>query len=310
MDGIIRMMQNGRINRTQNDEALAEFLERVERDFNNYLDSNPDLCDLQYMFAQNYDDPHVEQLYLLRYVYAYALEDTLMYKWVLEDRTNADNLSVESIGCGSFVDAWALKHAVESLNYSSEGIMHTGVDLVDWHYKFNSLDSQFIQADAGTYFDQKESLDSDVYIFPRSIGDFPQNVFLKIKNAFASKPITKPVLYLLISQRRVYEENEKTMIVRQPDAGRTGMLFETLYKRNFDLFRLACEKDYKRERLRDYDLLFEYPYDTYKMLEDLHDQCRNLGNIELCQICPMDRNPMLAMKHFSYNVFKFERTSE
>ena len=290
---------------TENDRALKAFLNRVKDDFDEYLDRRPDLCELPDLFGQ-YGDLHVQQLYLLRYVYAYALEDTLMYQWVLRDRQSAANLSVESIGCGSLVDAWSLKHAAESLNYPLEGVVHTGVDLADWHYKFDSLESTFIQADAGEYFSEKQSLDSDVYIFPKSIGDFPEDVFSEIKAAFASKPITKPVIYLMISQRRTPDKLE----VKTIDSNRTGELFETLSQRDFDEFQVGCEDEYNDEKLRNHSSLFDYPRAVYWKLNNLHDDCINVGNRDICGGCPMDRSPMLGMKHFSYNVFKYERKAK
>ena len=291
---------------TENDRALSGFLRSVEADFDDYLESNPDLCEIPDLFTDDYDKMHVEQLYLLRYVYAYALENTLMYKWVLEDRKSAANLTVESIGCGSLVDAWGLKHAADTLGMATDGIVHTGVDLADWHYKFDSLESTFIHGDAGAYFNEKQSLNSDVYIFPRSIGDFPEKVFYKIRDAFKFKPITKPVIYLMISQIR----SPGSLEVKSRDSQRTAELMQVLLQRDFDEFRLACEDDYTEEKLRDHDNLFNYPIGLYKKLVNLHDWCINVGNRDICGGCPMDRSPMLGMKHFSYNVFKFERKAK
>jgi len=292
---------------------LRKLLLEVEQDFRNFVMSGEDLCFLGKLFCQDkdadYNNVHMQQLYLLRYIYAYAIENRLMYQWVLQDRKNTKDLSIESIGCGCLIDAWSMKKAADLYNLSTEDVSYTGVDQVSWNYKFANLKSHLVIQDAGAYFDYKESLDSDIYIFPRSIGDFSDHVFSKIENAFASKPITKPVIYLMISQRREASQcDEGKLVVKQPDARRTGALFEILYQRDFDCLRLEHEDDYGEAKADNYHM-FKYPEETAAYLNNLQAKCIANGKRSNCMQCRINRQPMRKMKHFSFNVFKFERRS-
>lgn len=300
---------------SKNYNSLNKLFQSVEEDFMEYVDDSNDLCYLRSLFQQdNYDNPHVQQLYLLRYLYAYALENREMYQWLLKDYGSAKNLSVESIGCGCLVDAWALKNAADRLHFSTEGLVHKGVDIVSWHYKFASLKSSFIKKDAGDYFSKKKTLSSDIYIFPRSIGDFSEDAFSKIRRAFECKTITKPVIYLMISQRREakYKNGKEFLVVKQPDGKRTASLFEVFLSRDYECSKVMCEDDYGSDkRLRDYDDMFDYPWDVYSKLKKLQWKCSSNGTEKCLRECPngcsINRAPMLYMKHLSYNVFKFER---
>jgi len=293
---------------------LKSFLQEVESDFMEYVGDGHDLCYLSNLFHTekdlDYNDPHVQQLYLLRYMYAYALENMVMYRWALSDRGNAKGLAIDSLGCGCFVDAWSMKNAATFLGYSTEGVVHTGVDRVSWNYKFANLGSRFIKKDAAEYLMGRKTLDSDIYIFPRSISDFSLESFLKIKQAFETKTITKPIIYLMISQRKEtrYVNNKEELVVKQVDKKRTADLLRALLSRDFDYFKMTCEEDYDQNQdLRDYDKLFDYPWNTYALFDGLKWKCTSLGTSKCLSKCPITRKPMLKMKHLSYNVFKFER---
>ena len=93
--------------------TINDYLDDILEEFEDYVHSGIRLCDLKSVHFDagkipDYSNIHVQQLYLLRYAYAYSFEYKCMYRTLL-DRTNfRKNISVTSIGCGSMLDYWAL----------------------------------------------------------------------------------------------------------------------------------------------------------------------------------------------------------
>lgn len=97
--------------------TINDYLDDILEEFEDYVHSGIRLCDLKSVHFDagkipDYSNIHVQQLYLLRYAYAYSFEYKCMYRTLL-DRTNfRKNISVTSIGCGSMLDYWALANVV------------------------------------------------------------------------------------------------------------------------------------------------------------------------------------------------------
>lgn len=74
-------------------------------------------------------------MYLLRYAFAYAFEYSRMYRNVLAQMDDVNNISVTSVGCGSMIDYWPLVHALEMKRKIDCSIRYVGIDKIDWNYK-------------------------------------------------------------------------------------------------------------------------------------------------------------------------------
>ncbi len=286
---------------------LPEFINCVGQDFKKYIASNKELCKVRKLFDEgenpDYNDINVQQLYLLRFAYAYAFENKEMYSWILKDRKNSKNLSVESIGCGCLVDSWALQYAAETLGMPTNTIKYKGIDLVHWSYQLGILQNEFLRINAADYFNAIPSLDSEVYIFPRSIGDFSEKDFQRICNAFSQKKIAKDILYILISHRK------GTIKISDQDINRTNQLREVLEGRHY-----ICTKEMNKDKsmkhgLSHYDSYFgNYPPEYLTLLEQLKGECDCNGSKKWCKYdCKLGMQPMFYTERLSFSGFKFER---
>lgn len=132
--------------------TINDYLDDILEEFEDYVHSGIRLCDLKSVHFDagkipDYSNIHVQQLYLLRYAYAYSFEYKCMYRTLL-DRTNfRKNISVTSIGCGSMLDYWALANVVPR----SCDIRYRGIDTIDWAYQMEARiqdDVRFICNDA------------------------------------------------------------------------------------------------------------------------------------------------------------------
>jgi hypothetical protein len=160
---------------------------RVFRDFRTTASRVGSLCackDLTYKAGNvpDYSNPMVQQNYMLRYFPAYLVEYYAMYSKMLALHFLPPRLNVLSIGCGSGVDLWGLYFAIESTGGNpTEQIRYTGIDLIDWQYRdcINIPNVRFLQQNI-TAWQQLDASDYNVIVFPKSIGEFPVDVFADI----------------------------------------------------------------------------------------------------------------------------------
>lgn len=97
--------------------TINQYLDGILHDFKNYVNSGVKLCDLKDVHfdagrVPDYSNIHVQQLYLLRYAYAYSFEYKRMYHSLIRRMKPDDRIAVTSIGCGSMIDYWALAQSV------------------------------------------------------------------------------------------------------------------------------------------------------------------------------------------------------
>ena len=126
-------------------------------------------------YPYEYEDRWHEACYTARYMYAYSYEYLQMFKEFLNMVPEVEDLRVASLGCGSMVDAWSLHRAIYTANRDI-AVRYYGVDIVSWESKyipkvttFKSL--KFVNDKAGKFLLEKDKIDYDVIIFPKSIGD-------------------------------------------------------------------------------------------------------------------------------------------
>lgn len=87
--------------------TIDEYLEEIMEDFQNYLNENPDLCNLKSVnfnagIIPDYSDIHVQQLYLLRYAFAYAFEYKRMYLALLNRQEYKNDIFCVIIGMWNY----------------------------------------------------------------------------------------------------------------------------------------------------------------------------------------------------------------
>ena len=295
-------------------EGIYEYICNIYDDFEKYLKANNSLCDLRSItFESNcfpdYSNVHIQQLYLLRFVYAYAFEYRLMYTKLFASYTVGSNLAVTSIGCGNMIDYWALTQALKETKNARCAINYTGIDLIDWKYKADhrALDNvEFIQADAVRFFKERNSLDSDIYFFPKSISEFEDDNFSELCNCFKTKPIVKDKFCVLISIRPVDKW------VRR-DINRSEELINAIRANGFNTTDEPIKyfsHSNPDEHIYKIDEKFIYPIQIIDTMNNIKDMCTSKMSKPECRdgkCDKMDRSPMLKAKYVQFQMLTFYR---
>ncbi|MDE6401137.1 MAG: hypothetical protein K2L54_00825, partial [Clostridiales bacterium] len=259
--------------------TIHDYLYGVYEDFKQYVDNNHDLCQLRDMtfkdgHVPDYSDVHVQQYYLLRFVFSYAFEYKKMYERLLT-RVGTFNGSVKvcSLGCGSMVDYWALTEILSDNKSSDTIVDYTGVNVVDWNYKFAPRDNDkidFICGNAKDHFDSVEGLDHDIYIFPKSICEFAHADFCSVINSIADKN-TKDRIYFLVSIR-TEEHNMDCDMDRCKEIKSIMCADGYLTPDDANTHWSFIEKT---RGIKAFDRKFDYPDEAKELLCDLTKKCGN-----------------------------------
>lgn len=119
---------------------ITQYLQDIYEDLQRYVDNDVCLCKFKELNFEagalpDYEDINIQQLYLLRYAFAYAFEYSRMYLDVLSQMDDVNSISVTSVGCGSMIDYWSLVHALEIKHKLDCSIRYVGIDKIDWNYK-------------------------------------------------------------------------------------------------------------------------------------------------------------------------------
>lgn len=293
---------------------ITQYLQGIFEDFKSYIEKDVCLCkfkDLNYKAGAlpNYEDINIQQLYLLRYAFAYAFEYSRMYLKVLSQMDDVNHVSVTSVGCGSMLDYWALVHALEIKRIIGSSIRYVGIDEIDWNYKFLKRQNDevyYLTENAKDYFINNNEFDSDVYFFPKSISEFSESELNAMADSFSLKKIRKNKFFICISLR----EDQGSM---DRDMQKTKCIIEAIEKNGF-----YTKWPYNRYTYFDcndgivlVDNDFQYPSDALKFVTNLNLECANYKIQEMnCQFdCQkyLNRWPILRVGHIRYQVIMFER---
>lgn len=295
--------------------SIECYLENILEDFESFIDEEPTLCELKNVNFNaggipDYTNINIEQLYLLRYAYAYSFEYKSMYESLFSKLRYKNEISVVSIGCGTMIDYWSLAESLVEQKNNLCKIKYRGIDIVDWKYKFDPRhndDVQFIHDDAVEVFDRAASLNSDVYIFPKSISEFSSEEFNSLCNCFAEKKIIKDIFFVLISLR----SDEFSM---DRDMDRSRILIEAICQNEYnttDEYNTYTSFIDKNKGIRSYDHKFIYPNDAINLIKELNEHCREyIHTGENCSDeCKkyLTRWPILKPTTIRFQILKFER---
>lgn len=327
---------------------INDYITGILYQFREYLDEGHTLCDLKSVnFSQDnipdYHDVHLQQYYLLRYAYAYAFEYKKIYETLLR-RMQSDPLydfswqnviRVHSIGCGTMLDYWALARVLEQAGRSETIIDYTGIDLVDWRDRMPARRWDrvtFRHRDVIEELSGYSSLDSDIFIFPKSISEFSDEAFAALCNLFQNKPISSDVFCILISLRsdpwsmaRDYHRAQllEQAVVRnslgyggQNDCPSFCLLdpLEPLAVENGALVeepRSIYRADDGEQRIDWADPDFRYPAAVTDTLRQLHTRCASYQKegASCSEDCAeqLTRWPILYQRHLRFLILPFAR---
>ncbi len=297
--------------------AINEYLDNILDDFQEYLATNPKLCGLKTVHFDagkipDYNDIHVQQLYLLRYAYAYAFEYKCMYESLFRQYTFSDDtVKVVSVGCGTGIDYWSIISALKDVGFKDKMVRYKGFDIINWKYKFAQRKNDFMkiyQDEAVNIFTNAKSLSSDIYVFPKSISELHNDSIDKICSAIQNQQIKKDTFYLLASLR----DDEFSL---ERDIEKTNKIFNAFINNGFKSENDSHESivftdNYKKRKIREIDDDFKHPSDVVACLKDLNELCINFNGFVNCgDDCKkrLGRWPMLSCGKMRWQIFKFKR---
>lgn len=237
-------------------------------------------------YPSEYDNIIHQERYILRYLYAYSCEYIKLFLDLIEMGLNKDTVNVLSAGCGSMIDAWSFLEATKRTKSNIRRIQYTGLDINEWIHTVESgeLKKSFIPTSAGRYYERLQSLEYDLYCFPKSIGDIAgdgitriNEDFEKIINAFKTKQIEKDPFFVAISMIS-YKDSPRNDIIH------AERIKNVILERGY-----ACkEKRWKgEETFVGESLRVEYPFDF--------DSISTITG----------SNPMMSRKYENYVIYKF-----
>ena len=293
---------------------ITQYLQNIYEDLQRYVDNDICLCKFKELNFEagaipDYEDINIQQLYLLRYAFAYAFEYSRMYMDVLSQIDGADNISVTSIGCGSMIDYWSLVHALEMKQKIDFSIRYVGIDKIDWKYKVPKRQNDEVYysiINAVDFFTNNDSFFSDVYFFPKSISEFSDSELNAMADSFSAKNMQKNKFFVCISLR----EDPGSM---DRDMQKTKCIIETIgkngFKTNWPYYN--CMHFTGNQGIVSLDGSFQYPSDALDLVKYLYMKCVNYKKPK--KNCRLDckeylsRWPVLKVNHIRYQVIMFER---
>lgn len=293
--------------------SITDYLELIYTDFKNEIDGGRYLCDLKDLtFESNhlpdYSNIQIQRLYLLRYAFSYCFEYSHIYAKALARLDNPDNVAVVSIGCGNFLDYWALVKAVEKKKKDCN-IRYVGIDEIDWNYKVEKREQDEIYFKEGNvvkFFEENEKFISDIYFFPKSISEFGKEEMKIIVDNFKSKPIIKDKIILCFSIRA----NEYS---RDRDMSKTKQIVKALEENGY---MQSNEKNVswffsENKGIISVDSAYRYPQDAYDYVISLNEKCDKY--IEMGANCKseceryLNRKPTTKTGNITYQIIELER---
>lgn len=293
--------------------SINNYLDTILSDFVSYLDEGHKLCNLKSVNfdrgqVPDYKDVHVQQYYLLRYAYAYAFEYKLMYNKLFETYSYQREIAVTSIGCGTMLDYWALVRVLEQRGKGGMSVYYTGIDQINWQYQVTQRQRDeviFVQNDVLAEFTQYNSLDSDVYFFPKSISEFSDADFKNFCHMFANKYIKQNQVHIMISVRSDQENMAQ-------DFQNAELLKNAIIRNGFRVISDGSWCATKpEEMIYKTDSDFRHPSNIIEYLKELNTCCSHYQiNCTHCETdCEsrLTRWPILKQGQVHFLTFTFER---
>lgn len=293
--------------------AMSEYLKGIYKDLQDYVDNDVCLCKLIGLNFEagalpDYEDKNIQQLYLLRYAFAYSFEYSRMYLDVLTEMGDFDNISVTSIGCGSMIDYWSLVYALNKEGVDCS-IRYDGIDRINWNYRIpgRQVDEvHYTIENAVNFFGNNSQFTSDIIFFPKSISEFSESELNTMADSFSSKNKHKDKFFVCISLRDDPGSKNRDVI-------KTKCIIEAVsnngFKTNFKYDENVSFDNGKGIALE--DNYFHYPSDALNFVKNLYNECVNYKvKGKKCKLdCYnyLSRSPILKTNHIRYQVIKFER---
>ncbi|MDR3292126.1 MAG: hypothetical protein LBT10_08280 [Methanobrevibacter sp.] len=284
--------------------SIESIIRKVYDDFYEYNEFNIP-CDLKdFTFKQNvpnYEKKSVQQFYLLKYMYSYAFEYMTMFKKILNQREFGNNIRITSFGCGNMIDYWALIRALEENDKKEISINYTGVDSIDWNYKPKARENDtinFKHIDVKKYLNEEKYLDSEIFIFPKSLGEFSGDIEHFCKN-FKEKIKDNTNIYVLISYIKQDESNNKEFYNDLSDK-----IKDAITENKYDFVDEKVNEGNKRHIEKYFNE--KYPNKIKDYLMHFKSNCKCLYKEN--EKCKLEyTHPQITQKYIQYKIMSFNK---
>lgn len=180
-------------------------------DFQEDLEREKYFCELKkFTFIgnelPNYQKKLHQRFYLLKYLPAYFTEYYYIYNEILK----ADFLreySILSLGCGCGIDLWGFKYAEQKRGTRTD-LSYKGIDEVEWQYSnFEGGKNNFEKINIKDI--EKFESNYNIITFPKSIGEFTEEVFDSLKETLKRTNFSHSKIALVLSARKTRKIEDK-----------------------------------------------------------------------------------------------------
>lgn len=316
---------------------IKEKMDTIYQEFNNSLESVPNLCFLRGMFRDDvnvkqkpkYSEKIVQQLYLLRYMPAYLAEYYMLYLEALQNfipLNSNDKIKVLSIGAGCGIDYWALHFALRDLikndikedwqSWFKDHVIYKGVDLEAWSYKDNLSNNSNFNISEGDIAEIEidELKEYNILFFPKSLCELTDETFTKFKAILEKTNFESSKLIIITSKIKsaLEIENKRLDEICKILQNKKIYIWNNVTKLQFhpikdeETIKDEQQKSSKYPGIRSYCKQFKYPHDwTY--LNRLNSQCKKSHCTSKCKSCDNDlnRSPVLNTNYIYGSILTF-----
>lgn len=193
---------------------MARKMEEIFNQFEKDIEEEKYLCQLKnFDFSGDrlpeYENEMQQEFYLLRYLPAYLLEYYQIYSEVIRGEFIEDKYSILSLGCGCGIDLWGFEFARQKYDTFAE-VKYTGIDRIKWVHSDFFKGNTFINEDIKER-KKLENKEYNIIMFPKSIGEFKDEVFESLKDTLRRSEFESDKIVLISSARktRIEKDTEK-----------------------------------------------------------------------------------------------------
>lgn len=276
----------------------------VQNVFDDFKQKEEQWCALQNfdLHTTSYEDELNQEYYLLKYFPAYFTE----YYHALNrffSIYKKNTLKVISIGCGAGIDFYALQLYITTNGLNIE-LDYTCIDIIDWNYKPNENNFNFIHADINDIEDNIFN-DVDLIIFPKILTELDRNTIEHIINLIETSYLNKEIYFLNSYITDDSHDNQRIDGIEQ-----FKIICNKLQENGFKIDNNVNCTTYthfkEHQGLRAIYEFFIYPQEILDILSELEKNCNYAQESIECNQCNIGTFPMMNTKYISYLVIKFK----
>lgn len=280
------------------------FVKEVVDNFHTAITSREELCKIARSEhkLEFYKKKAYQELYALRFIPAYYFEYCVLADQ-LHDRVKKDykGLNIASFGCGLSPDYYALRDNLDGIKFT-----YTGFDAIEWssqsHMPKVDSNHQFIFQNVEK-IEQKKIDKTDVFVFPKSIGDI-RNSGDKVIETLANKIAATKKKRIFFLNSYVTRSFNKPIDLKDFE-GIHIILLEAGFKCNDDPSKAFYRHDGVTENkpigLRKINYEFVYPPNK-EVTCDQEDKTD-----EICAMCIVPKSPIFTNQYMSFQILEYVR---